>query len=137
MQEFQCDPPVPAKRIETPFTQKIVLRDGSRELGRELGRAIWHATSPSEGVIQLLDLWIDPSVRRAGHGGRLLQAVVDQARALHQLQKQPLRRMWVGVGHKTRVVGRSFLTKAGFHHIGSTGGLLLDQDLLVYVKSLD
>ena len=60
-----------------------------------------------------------------------------QARLLGKLRKIKVRRVWIGVGHKTQVVGRSFLTGEGFHHVGSTGGLLHDEDQLIYVKALD
>lgn len=127
------DPPVPAKKTDQLFTQAIVLKDGQRTLGR----AVWCAAAPLQGVAQILELWIDPEFRRTGHGRRLLAALVAQARKLHALDKQPLRRLWIGVGHKTQVVGRAFLTGEGFHHVGTTCGLLEGEDLLVYVKSLD
>jgi len=133
MIEFHCDPPILTKKTERPFTQTITLRDGDREIGR----AAWNATFPNEGIVQILELAIDPKFRRAGHGRQLLHELIAQARILHQHRKQNLRRLWIGVGHKTQVIGRSFLTGEGFHHVGSTCGLLADQDLLIYVKSLD
>jgi GNAT superfamily N-acetyltransferase len=127
------DPPISAARPDRQFTQTVYLKDGDRHLGR----ATWSSTVPTQGVVQILELWIDPAIRRSGHGRRLLHAMVDQARSLHKLRKQPLKRLWIGVGHKSQVIGRSFLTSEGFHHVGSTCGLLEDQDLLIYVKSLD
>jgi GNAT superfamily N-acetyltransferase len=88
-------------------------------------------------VVQILEFWIDPAFRRKGNGRRLMRGLVEQARVLHAIRKEPLRRLWIGVGHKTQVVGRSFLTCEGFHHISTTGGLMLDEDQLIYVKSLD
>ena len=130
---YQNDPPVISAKPDALFTQVIQMRDDKRVLGK----AAWNITSPSEGVVQILELWIDPSIRRAGHGRRLIGQIIAQARELHKAHKQPLRRLWVAVGHKTQVIGRSFLTGEGFHHIGSSGGLLKDQDMLIYVKSLD
>ena len=133
MIEYHTQPPIPTRKIEHSFTQTLEMRDGTRTLGR----AVWNVADGSEGVIQILELWIDPAVRRAGHGRQLLHATVEQARLMHKVRKQNLRRLWAGVGHKSQVVGRSFLTAVGFHLIGSTAGLLKDQELLVYVKSLD
>jgi GNAT superfamily N-acetyltransferase len=133
MMRFDCQPPLPAKLTDQLFTQTIRSMDGDRTLTH----ITWTAPAVSEGAVQILELWTDPTVRRAGHARRLMRQLVEQARALHQQRKQPLRRFWIGVGHKTHIVARSFLTSEGFHHIGSTSGLLLDQDLLIYVKSLD
>jgi GNAT superfamily N-acetyltransferase len=126
--------PLPGAPVAGTFVQTLFLQDGERVLGR----AVWSAADPSQGVIQILELWIDPPIRRGGHGRRLLRGVIEQARAYHKLGKQKnVRRLWVGIGHKSRVVGRAFLTGEGFHHISTTGGLLQDEDQLIYVKSLD
>jgi len=145
MIEFRCDPPTPSKPVGHAFVQTIRMLDGGNEfggelggtLGGELGRATWSSTDPSQGVAQILDLWIDPSIRRSGNGKRLLSALVKEAELFNKVREQPLRRLWIGVGHKTGVVARSFLTSCGFHHVASTCGLLEDQDLLIYIKSLD
>jgi len=128
-----ADPPVPSKISDRLFVQTIVLKDDDRTLGR----AVWSATAPTQGVVQILEFCIDPAFRRKGNGRRLMRGLVEQARALHAIRKEPLRRLWIGVGHKTQVVGRSFLTCEGFHHISTTGGLLSNEDQLIYVKSLD
>jgi GNAT superfamily N-acetyltransferase len=133
MIQFHCDPPLPALPHEKMFTQTIRLCDGDHELSR----VTWAAAAPSEGAVQILELRTDPSVRRAGHARQVLRRLLEQARALHQLREEPLRRLWIGVGHKTHVVARSLLSSEGFHLISSTGGLLMDQELLIYVKSLD
>jgi GNAT superfamily N-acetyltransferase len=130
MIEFRLSPPIPTKKTDALFTQIIHMLDG-----RELGRAMWAATG--DGAVQILELWVDPSCRRAGIGRRLFRAMVENAREFHKLRDEKLRRLWIGVGHKSHIVGRSFLTSEGFHLITSTGGLLMDQDLLIYVKSLD
>jgi GNAT superfamily N-acetyltransferase len=133
MATFHPSPPIPAVKSAGVFVQTIQLKQGDRTLGH----AIWTCADPEQGVLQLIELWIDPAVRRSGHGRRLFRAVIEQAREYHKMHRQPLRRVWIGMGHKSQVVGRSFLTGEGFHHISSTGGLLKDEDQLIYVKSLD
>ena len=133
MLTFQPNPEIIDAGATGVFVQTVELMDDDRTLGR----AVWATSDASQGVIQILELTIDRKVRRAGHGRRLYRGVIDQARAYHKLQKENLRRVWVSIGHKSQVVGRSFLTSEGFHHISSTGGLLQDEDQLIYVKSLD
>jgi GNAT superfamily N-acetyltransferase len=130
---FIPDPPVPSKSSDVLFAQTIYLKDGDRTLGQ----ARWCITALGHGVVQVLEFSIDPKHRRAGHGRRLMRELIQQARAYHKARGESLRRMWIGVGHKTQVVGRSFLTSDGFHHIATTSGLLQGEDLLIYVKSLD
>jgi GNAT superfamily N-acetyltransferase len=128
---FEHDPPLPTAEPDT-FVQTVRLVDD----GRVLGSAKWVAPSATVGTVQLIEVHVDPAVRRAGHGRRLLHQVVAQAVSLHLSRKIHLRRIWIGVGHKSQVVGRSFLTGEGFHHVGSSGGLLGDEDLLIYVRAL-
>jgi GNAT superfamily N-acetyltransferase len=128
---FDHQPPIDSAKQGQAFIEVICMNDGTRRLGR----AVWGLTAP--GVVQLLEFEIEPAVRRSGHGRRLLTELIEQARQLHRLRRETLRRLWIGVGHKSQVVGRSFLTGQGFHHVGSTCGLLEDEDMLVYVKSLD
>jgi GNAT superfamily N-acetyltransferase len=127
------EPPVPSKSSEVLFAQTIQLKNGERVLGQ----ARWAITALGHGVVQILELSVDPKHRRAGHGKRLMRELIQQARAYHKTRGESLRRLWIGVGHKSQVVGRSFLTAEGFHHIATTAGLLVDEDLVVYVKSLD
>ena len=127
-----CDPPLPTKTTGL-FVQTIQLLDGDRQLAR----AIWSATNPEHGVIQVLELWVDPAIRRRGHGRQLFRELIAQSRQFHKSQKQVVRRVWVGVAHKSQVVGRAFLTGEGFHHISTTGGVFQGEDQLIYVKSLD
>jgi GNAT superfamily N-acetyltransferase len=137
MLTFKPTPEIPSTKTTGVFVQTIELMDDTQTLGQTLGRAIWAATEPTQGVVQILELWIDPTVRRAGHGRRLFRAVIEQARSYHKIRRENLRRVWVSIGHKSQVVGRAFLTSEGFHHISSTGGLMQDEDQLIYVKSLD
>jgi GNAT superfamily N-acetyltransferase len=130
---LHCDPPTPTGKIAGVFVQTIQLQDGDRHIGR----AIWSVSDAAQGVVQILELTVDPAVHRSGHGRRLLRGVIEQARAFHKPHKTAVRRLWIGVGHKSQVVGRSFLSGEGFHHVATTSGLMRDEDLLVYVKSLD
>ncbi len=127
------DPPVPTKISDRLFVQTILLKDEDRTIGR----AVWSAAAPTQGVVQILEFWIDPAFHRKGNGRRLMRGLVEQARVLHSIRREPLRRLWIGVGHKSQVIGRSFLTCEGFHHVGTTCGLMDGEDLLVYIKSLD
>jgi GNAT superfamily N-acetyltransferase len=133
MLTFQPNPEIPATKTTGVFVQAVKMMDDNRTLGR----AIWAAADPSQGVIQLVEFWIDPAIRRSGYGRRLMRGLIDQARSYHKLRKENLRRIWVGVGHKSHVVGRAFLSSEGFHHISTTGGLMKGEDQLIYVKSLD
>jgi GNAT superfamily N-acetyltransferase len=129
--QFEFDPPLPTAETDT-FVQNVRLVDD----GRLLGSARWVAPAATIGTVQLIELHVDPAVRRAGHGRRLMQQLIAQAVSLHTARKTHLRRIWAGVGHKSQVIGRSFLTGEGFHHVGSSGGLLGDEDLLIYVRAL-
>jgi GNAT superfamily N-acetyltransferase len=130
---FTADPPLCPKPSDALFAQTIQLKDGDRTLGQ----ARWCITALGHGVVQILELTIEAKHRRAGHGRRLMRELIQQARACHQSRGESLRRLWIGVGHKSQIIGRSFLTAEGFHHVATTAGLLRDEDLLIYVKSLD
>lgn len=129
---FESTPAISSQTIGT-FVQTIRLMDGDNQMGR----GVWTANDPSQGVIQILELWVDPKARRTGHARQLYDHVIANAREYHKLRKQPLRRVWISMAHKSQVIGRSFLTGQGFHHISTTGGVLQDEDQLIYVKSLD
>lgn len=134
MIEFHYAPPLPARPPADSFVQTITLRDA----GQTLGVARWHCAGNAEaGVIQILDLSISAAHQRAGHGRQLFNAIVEQAGELQRRRKTKLRRVWIGVEQKNQVIGRAFLTSAGFHHVGTISGLYRNQDLMIYVKSLD
>ena len=130
---FVHAPPPPAKPVAT-FLQRIELRDARDQ---PIGAAVWHLSSVDEGVVQLVELTIEPKLRRHGHAGALLNEAIAQAKSVCRLKRLPLRRMWVALEQKSQVLARSFLTKHGFHHTSSVTDLLRDQDLLVYVRSFD
>jgi N-acetylglutamate synthase-like GNAT family acetyltransferase len=130
---FVHAPTPPAKPVAS-FLQRIELRDAQGQL---IGAAAWHLNSVDEGVVQLVELTIDPKRRRQGHAGALLNETTAQARSVCRMKRVPLRRVWVALEQKTQVLARSFLTRHGFHHTSSVTDLLRDQDLLVYVRSFD
>jgi GNAT superfamily N-acetyltransferase len=131
--QFRINPPLP-KTAGGSFVQVIeLLLDG-----RPIGSARWFAGPElTQGIVQLLELEISTGHRRRGHGTRLLQAVIEQAGRHHQARGAVLRRVWMGVEQKSQVGGRAFLTDSGFHHVSTVSGLLHDQDLLCYIRSLD
>lgn len=131
--KIEVDPKLPAGKEPGAFHQTLKLSDGPRTLGL----ARWHTVGSESGVVQLLDLTIDPSIRRQGHGKALLRALIEQAAALHKQRKSPLRRLYISMHQKEQVIGRSFLMGAGFHHIATIPDMLIDQDLMVFVKSFD
>jgi GNAT superfamily N-acetyltransferase len=127
-------PPLPAKiASESSFLQEIRLTDA----GETIGRAIWHAPEGRDGVAQLIELRIEPAVRRRNLGTQLMQAVYQQITAWHKLRRVPLRRLWVSIEQKAQVNARAFLTRHGFHHVSTTENLFKDQDALIYARSFD
>ena len=133
--QFTHTPPVPraSDAKSTAFLQRIELRDGRLTIGH----AVWHLIDLNDGVVQLVELTVDPKLQRRGHASVLLNESIAQARAACRLRRVPLRRLWVALEQKSQVVARAFLTRHGFHHTASVADLLRDQDLLVYVRSFD
>ena len=115
------------------FLQRIELR----ERRRPIGCAAWHVIDLDDGVAQLVELTVEPTLQRRGHGSALLNESIAQARTVCRLKRAPLRRLWVALGQKSQVIARAFLTRHGFHHTASVTDLLRDQDLLVYVRAFD
>ena len=101
---FLNEPSITTAKPNALFTQTIQMRDDKRVLGK----AAWNTTSSGEGVVQVLELWIDPAIRRAGHGKRLMSQLIEQARALHKSHNQKLRRLWIG-GRSQNAGDRSIL----------------------------
>jgi GNAT superfamily N-acetyltransferase len=131
--EFRCDPPLPATAPRGDFVQLIRCVDA----GQTVGELRWYVPARDDGVAQVLHLVVAEPRRRQGIGGRLVEELKRQFRALQQLRGTPPRRLWIAVEQKTHIVGRSFLTKRGFHHIGTAKDVLRDQDLMVYVLGMD
>jgi GNAT superfamily N-acetyltransferase len=134
MPDLSFDPPARGAKPNEPFVQSITLMSG----GQAVGFARWAcATDPGQGVVQLIELSVHPEHRRTGHGGRLMEAVTQQAKAFFQQRKGRLRRVWTTLEQKRQVVGRSFLMQFGFNHVGTVSELLKDEDLLVYMRTFD
>ena len=133
MLEIICDPPARSKGVER-FLQTVRMIDGE-EL---IAHARWQASSDSsEGVAQLLELWVSPGRRRQGFGRKLMDAVTAQAADHFRSRKSALRRLWMAIEQKQQVIGRSFLMQFGFNHVGTVSELLKDEDLLVYMRTFN
>lgn len=133
MLRFTYSPPVDLPPTEGGFVQCVELRD-DRSL---VGRALWHLPCHADGVVQIIELSVDPAQQRQGHGGRLLNEVLHQARRLASSRGTVVRRVWLMVEQKSQLRARAFLTRHGFHHTSTASNLLRDQDLLLYSKSFD
>jgi GNAT superfamily N-acetyltransferase len=134
MLKMTTTPPLPGAATGGSFVQTVTLSDGPTVIGL----ARWHTSSSmSEGVVQLLDLYVHPPHQRKGHGGRLLKEVFAQAAAYFKLHRGKLRRVWAAVEHKQHVTARAFLTAHGFHHISTMKELYRDQDQLLYTRAFD
>lgn len=132
MLDFTRHPAVAAQDTRDElFTQTVTLRDGDASIGL----ARW-AAGP-EGVVQLLCLQVDKSHRRQGHGRRLLNEVIRQARQLYAPRPAGLRRMWLIVEQKQQIIARAFLMGSGFHHVATIKDLYHDQDALIYLRSFN
>ncbi|HYE19331.1 MAG TPA: GNAT family N-acetyltransferase [Tepidisphaeraceae bacterium] len=137
MPAFTCSPPIEAG--VTPdagdvFVQTIELRDGDRLLAR----AKWSSNPDTAvGVAQLLELWVAPESRRQGNGRRLMEELTRQAVGYYKARKSRLRRVWAAIAQKRDVIARSFLMRYTFHHVGTVKELLRDEDMLVYMRTMD
>jgi GNAT superfamily N-acetyltransferase len=134
MMKLTVLPPVPPTPVAGAFVQTITLTEGTKAIGI----ARWHTSaSTAEGVVQLLDIHVDPPHRRQGHGGRLFKEVIAQATSYFKTHRAKLRRVWAAVEHEQHVNVRAFLTARGFHHITTMKDLYRKQDQLFYTRSFD
>jgi GNAT superfamily N-acetyltransferase len=134
MLKLTANPRLPPAPKPGPFVQTITLADGPAPIGL----ARWHTTaSTAEGVVQLLDLYVESPHQRHGHGGRLFKELIAQSTAYFKLHRAKLRRIWAAVEHKQHVTARAFLTAHGFHHITTMNNLYRSQDQLLYTRSFD
>lgn len=122
------DPPLSKAAPPGPFMQALHLSEGAEPVGA----ARWHCPSVHQGIIQILELGVNPAYRRRGHAGRLVKEVFAQARAHHRNSGARLRRAWLVVEQKEQVIARAFLSKHGFHHVATMKDMLADGDLLIY-----
>jgi GNAT superfamily N-acetyltransferase len=132
MSELIHQPLLPAQPAGEPFTQTITLREGQTTLGT----AVWNCSGSTDGVVQLVSLFVASPMRRHGHATRLLDAIIREARDYMKRRGLKLRQVWYGVEQKSQVNGRAFLMHNNFHHVGTIQDLLKGQDLLIYKKSL-
>jgi len=116
-----------------PFVQTVETLDG-REV---VARAIWFATELDDGHVQLLHLHVQPAHQRRGVGTALFHEVLRQARALFASRGAKLRRVTAELPHKSHVIGRAWLSKQGFHHVGTLKNVVRKQDVLVYLLGTD
>ncbi len=124
--------PVPSKPA-LPFVQTLVLTDGRRTLGS----ATWVAPDTDDGVVQILDIRIDPLHQRQGHGTILLRAVYEQAHKLFKAVDVKPRRAWLAVEQKNHVNARAFLSRHGYHHVSSIKNVYRKQESLIYLRAFD
>ena len=133
MFDLILDPPVTGKTPE-PFLQSIRLMEGDKVIGE----ARWiSGAEGSEGIVQILELSVIPEQRRKGNARRLMDVLTSQALDHFKSRKNKLRRMWLVLAQKRHVIARSFLMKYTFHHVGTIGKLLRDEDMLVYMRTFD
>jgi GNAT superfamily N-acetyltransferase len=134
MIELVARPPVPSTPVLWGFVQTVALTKGAKTIGV----ARWHASgSAAEGVVQLLDLYVELPYQRQGNGARLFKEVVAQASRYFKTNRSRLRRVWAAVEHEQHVKARAFLTAHGFHHITSTNNLYRTQEQLLYTRAFD
>jgi GNAT superfamily N-acetyltransferase len=131
MPDFVHQPIVPVAPTSAGFVQQITLNESRLPVGR----ITWFMPANDDGVMQVLEMQIDPAHRRRGHASRLLGEAVAQARLLCKHRGIQLRRTWIAIEQKSQVVARAFLTKQGYHHTSSATNLLKNQDLLLYQKA--
>ncbi len=117
-----------------PFVQELILTDPS---GKSIGYARWHAPEGTDGIVQVLDIAIVPEHQRQGHGSVLMRRIYAEAKALFTTAGLKPRRIWLAVEQKRCVNARAFLSRHGFHHVSSIKNALLQQDVLIYLRSFD
>jgi len=134
MANLRFSPAVSREKSGIGFLQLIELVEGEEVVGH----ARWMCWGEiGQGVAQILELVVTPAQGRKGHGRILMNAVTEQAREYFKLRKVALRRIWIAIAQEGQVIGRSFLMKFGFHHVGTVHELLADEDLLVYMRTFN
>lgn len=134
MATMRFSPAVSREKSQQGFVQLIELVEGEEVVGH----ARWMCWGDvGQGVAQILELAVPSAQGRKGHGRVLMNAVTEQAREYFKVRKVGLRRIWMAIAQEGQVIGRSFLMKFGFHHVGTVHELLVDEDLLVYMRTFD
>lgn len=125
--------PIPRGKPGLPFIQTLNIVKNRRTIGR----LTWYAPDTEDGVVQILDIRVEPAYQRQNHGSALLRACYEQAFALfNKLDIRP-RRIWVAVEQKMHVQARAFLSRHGFHHVSSVKNIFQDQESLIYLRAFD
>ncbi|HEX8339318.1 MAG TPA: GNAT family N-acetyltransferase [Tepidisphaeraceae bacterium] len=116
-----------------PFVQQMQYKID----GKTIALARWHAPASDDGVVQLIDLYVEPAHQRQGHGSMMLRTVYKQSIALfHAVGVKP-RRLWACVEQKRQVNARAFFSRHGFHHISTASNLYKRQDAMFYTRAFD
>jgi hypothetical protein len=134
MPTLRYSPPTARKETGIAFQQLIELLEGDQPIAH----ARWMcAADVSQGVVQILELTVPANQGRRGNGRILMNALTEQARDYFKLRKSKLRRIWMAIEQEGQVIGRSFLMKFGFHHVGTVHELLEDEDMLIYMRTFN
>lgn len=119
-------------KLALPFIQTIELFDGDKPIAS----ASWFTTG-NDGVVQLLDLRVSPTLQRRGVGRSVFRQVQHEARAFFKSRGMPIRRIICNVEQKTQITARAFFTGLGFHHVQTISNTLCNEDILVYLLGCD
>lgn len=123
----------PTSFAPLPTTRTLQLFDPARKAKSPIATLTYYLTPAPWAMMQLLHIEVAESHRRQGHGTRLYEQALTDARTL--LGTEKLRRIYCTVPHKSHLNFRALLTRLGFHHTATTTGLLKGEDLLTYIKS--
>jgi ribosomal protein S18 acetylase RimI-like enzyme len=124
--------PIPARPV-LPFVQTLSLTDNRRSIGS----VTWYAPATDDGVVQILNIQIDPLHQRQGHGSTLIRAAYEQAHRLFAAIEIKPRRVWVAVEQKNHVNARAFLSRHGYQHVSSIKNVYRKQESLIYLRAFD
>jgi ribosomal protein S18 acetylase RimI-like enzyme len=97
--------------------------------GKSIASATWAVIAP--GVVQIVRLEVEPSLRRQGYGTLLGRRLIET------IARKPARRILVHIQQKSQLPARAWLTRMGFHHVSTTSNQLPDEDIMTYVLGLD
>ena len=116
-----------------PFLQQLQYKVD----GKTIALARWHAPASDDGVVQLLDLYVNPEHQRQGLGSMLLRTVYTQAITFFAQANNKPRRLWACVEQKRQVTARAFFSKHGFHHIATAANVYKRQDAMFYQRAFN
>jgi GNAT superfamily N-acetyltransferase len=116
-----------------PHVRSVELREGSDRIAV----ATWSNSMNADGVVTLLHVEVASELRRKGHGTAVFDEAIQLAREDLQKAGHRLRRVVAIAEQKQHIIGRSWLTHVGFHHVTTLKHTLVDQDMLVYLLGCD